>query len=104
MRSFEKKPIFCLSPIRGRQGEEVLIIRCVGDCGGLRRFLRGFHLSAFTYTPDPAVYYILFRGSEHKNQENVLDRKIIVPDRPTGGLLPHPSLKISIIHHTDIPL
>ena len=39
----------------GRQGEKVFIFRCVGDCGGLRRFLRGFYLSAFTYPPDPAV-------------------------------------------------
>jgi hypothetical protein len=30
-------------------------VRGVGFCGGLRRFLRGFHLYAFTYTPHPAV-------------------------------------------------
>ena len=39
--------------------------------------------------------------SLHKNHENVLDWEITVPDRPTSGLYTHPSLKISILHHTD---
>ena len=44
------------------------------------------------------LVYILFRGSEHKNRENVLNWEITVPDWPTGGLHTHPSLKIPILH------
>jgi hypothetical protein len=55
LRSFEKTLSFAFHLSAGRRGEKVFIFRCVGDCGGLRRFLRGFHLSALTYPPDPAV-------------------------------------------------
>ena len=48
------------------------------------------------------IPYILFRKSEHKKRENVLDWEITVPDRPTGALYSHPSLKIPILDHTDI--
>jgi hypothetical protein len=48
--------------------------------------------------------YILYRRSEHKKRENVLDWELTDPDRPAGGLYSHPSLKIPIIHHTDIAL
>ena len=33
---------------------------------------------------------ILFRMSQHKNFENVLDWEITVPDWPKGGLHTHP--------------
>ena len=50
----KKNPFFCLSPIRRTSGR-IFFFRCAGDCGGLRGFLRGFHLCVFTYPPDPAV-------------------------------------------------
>ena len=45
---------------------------------------------------------ILFRVKKHKNGKNVLDWEISVPDWPAGGLYTQPSLKISILHHTNI--
>ena len=54
--------------------------------------------SAPAYEPIDMAH-ILFRGSEHKSSENVLDWEINVPDRPTGGLYSHPSLKIYILYH-----
>ena len=39
-----------------------------------------------------------------KNDENILDLEMSVPDWPRGGLYTHPSLEIPIIYHTDISL
>jgi hypothetical protein len=47
---------FAFHQSAGRQGEKVFIFRCVGDCGGSRRFLHGFHLTTFTYPP-ALLYY-----------------------------------------------
>jgi hypothetical protein len=38
----------------------------------------------------------------HAADENVQDWEITVPDRPTGGFYSYASLKIPILHHTDI--
>ena len=46
--SFEKKTLsFAFHLYAGRQEEKVFIFRCVGDCGGLRRFCVGFKYYAF---------------------------------------------------------
>jgi hypothetical protein len=50
------------------------------------------------------LIYRIQSEKKHKNGKNVLDWEISVPDRPTGGLYTHPSLKIPILHRTDISL
>ena len=48
------------------------------------------------------MIYILFKRTEHKIRENVVDWEITVPDWPSGGLYTQQSVKILVIHQTDI--
>ena len=47
---------------------------------------------------------ILYKESEHKNRESVLNWEITVLDWSSGSLYTHSSQKILILQHTDIAL
>jgi hypothetical protein len=80
--TFEKNPIFCLQLSAGRQERINFIFRCVGFCGGLRRFLRGLQLSTSNYPPHPAVlkFYLLVCRSLKQLWQNNLPHILIPSD------------------------
>ena len=91
--------IFCIH-LYARRLKKINLFRCVGFCGGLRRFLRGFHLYGLTYTPDAAVFDSEILTLETRSHGEILSSIVVKLHQIAWNFLKQRKLKCLLFFST----